>query len=208
MKVELPGVNTLVRIEVEDGLVLPSRVETVEGPDLVLAAPTYVGNVVPPELGDVFAVGWTGPRGVCGVPADFVEMTRAPMALWRVRVAGGIEVVQRRRFVRAPVNGPVSFATGESEYDSVRVGSMLDLSEGGVRVRLTRTAAQADDTVLVRMSLDGDVVSVTGTILRAENPERGFEEVIVTFDDDHPQASVIRRFVFAEQARQRRSGTA
>ncbi len=207
MELALPDVNTLVRIEVRDGLVLPSRVEEVDGRDLLLSAPRFIGNVVPPEPGDEFGIHWTGQRGLCAVPGEFVTALREPRPLWVVRVGGGVEVVQRRRYVREAVDGPVSFVAPEAEYDSVRVGSMLDLSEGGVRVRLTRNGGSSDDTVVVRMAIEGEVLSVAGTVLRVEPRSGGFEEVVVQFDEDHPHARATRRFVLDQQARRRRTGT-
>ncbi len=202
--IELPEVNTLVQVEVAEGLILPSRVESVDGLDLVLAAPRYVGNVEPPKTGDFLAVRWTGRRGLSALPARFATTRRTNVAAWVVQVVGDIEVVQRRRYVRAPVGAPVTLT--HPEYDSIRIGHMLDLSEGGLRVRLTRNPADLDEEVVVRLAVEDQVIDVPGTILRAESIGGGFEEVVVRFEDDHRQANAIRRFVFREQARMRRAG--
>ncbi len=206
MSIELPRVNDLVRVQLGDDVVLPSRVEDVSGMELVLAAPRYVGNVTPPSPGDPLAVHWTGRRGLSGLPAQFVAIERHAIAVWRVRVMGDLEVVQRRRYVRAPVGAPVTLA--QPEYDSIRIGHMLDLSEGGIRIRLTRNGNNINEQVVVRLALDDDVVDVEGTILRVDSLGGGFEEVVVQFDDEHRLATAIRRFVFREQARMRRTGEA
>ncbi len=203
MSIQLPEVNTLVRVQISDDLILPSRVESVEGRELVLAGPRYVGNVQPPELGDDMAVLWTGERGICGLPAKFVAVERRHMTMWRVLVVGTVEIVQRRRYVRAPVEAPVTLSA--PEVQSVRIGHMLDLGEGGLRVRMTRNGARPSEDVIVRLALDDTVVDVPGTILRVDPLGGGFEEAVVQFEEDHRQANAIRRFVFHEQARMRRT---
>ncbi len=204
MSFDLPEVNDLVRVQLDDELVLPSRVEDVRDGELVLAAPRYVGNVTPPSPGDALAVLWTVRRGVSGLPAEFVTGERAPVPVWRVRVVGTIEVVQRRRYVRAAVDQPVTLS--QAKFESIRIGHMLDLSEGGIRLRLTRSREDSHEQVVVRLALEDDVIDVPGTILRVDEIGRGFEEMVVQFEDDHRQATAIRRFVFREQARMRRSG--
>ncbi len=204
MSMELPKVNDLVRVELDDKLALPSRVENVDGLELVLAAPRYVGNVTPPSPGDPVTVHWTARGGLSGLPAQFVAANRTPMPVWRVRVRGEAEVVQRRRYVRMPVGAPVTLT--HLGHSSIRVGHILDLSEGGVRVRVSSDGSAVRDQVVVRLALDDEVVDIEGTILRAVAIGGGMDEVVITFEDDHRFATSIRRFVFRQQARLRRAG--
>nr|WP_231127407.1 PilZ domain-containing protein [Motilibacter aurantiacus] len=128
------------------------------------------------------------------------------MKLWRVRPAGSVELRQRRRYARVEVNGALSVVN--PEVDTIRVGWMLDLGEGGVRCRVAPGAFKADEPVECRLNVDGDVLVVHGTVLRAEKPVNGYEELVVTFPDDHPAADLVRKHVFAEQLRARRAATA
>lgn len=199
----LPDVNTLVRVVIDDdGLVLPSRVESVEGPELLVAAPSYVGDLSGPREGTELSVHWTSVRGVCSIPVQFVGAERAGIKLWRLRSAGSLEMIQRRRFARVETGGALSVVG--PDLQTVRVGWMLDLSEGGVRARMAPGNFGADDPVEVRINMDGEVVSVVGQVVRTLPPREGFEEVIVCFPEDHPAANAMRRYVFAEQARLRR----
>nr|WP_231134892.1 PilZ domain-containing protein [Motilibacter deserti] len=127
------------------------------------------------------------------------------MRIWRVRPAGSIELVQRRRYARVEFNGALSVVN--SEVDTVRVGWMLDLGEGGVRCRVAPGAFKPDEPVECRLSVDGDVVVVMGSVLRAEKPVNGYEELVITFPDDHPAADLVRKHVFAEQLRARRAAS-
>lgn len=199
----LPDINTLVRVALgDDAPVLPSRVESIEGPDLLIAAPSYVGDLSGPREGAELSVHWTSVRGVCSVPVSFVGAERSGIKVWRVRLTGSLEMVQRRRFARVETGGALSLVG--SDMETVRVGWMLDMSEGGVRARMAPGNFEADDPVEVRINMDGEVVSVVGLVVRTLPPVEGFEEVIVSFPEDHPAAGAMRRYVFAEQARLRR----
>ena len=205
----LPEVNELVRVSLnDDELVLPSRVEDSSDGDLLLAAAAYVGDVEGPREGSVVSIHWASKRGVCSVAALYLgqERTASGMRIWRVRPAGAVELVQRRRYARVEVNGALSVVN--PEVDTVRVGWMLDLGEGGVRCRVAPGAFKPDEPVECRLNVDGDVIVVHGTILRAEKPISGYEELVVTFPDDHPASDMVRKHVFAEQLRVRRAASA
>lgn len=203
MTTTMPTINTLIRVAVgEEGLLLPSRVEDVDGDDLLISAPSYVGDVNEPKLGEIIAIYWTHTRGVCSLPARFVAVERAPIKLWRLQAAGTMELVQRRRYTRVQAAGAVSLV--DNDVDVVRVGWMVDLGEGGVRCRLAPGSFSSDRPVECRLSLDGQVVVVPGAVLRSEPGPDGVEEVIVTFDEDNKACETVRKFVFAQQIIARR----
>lgn len=201
--VALPEVRTLLRIALgANSPVLPSRVESADGADLLLAAASYLGDLTGPVVGSIVSLHWTSARGVCSLPAEFVGVERRGSKLWRVRPVGSVQLSQRRRFARVTTGGPLSLVGRDME--TVRVGWLLDLSEGGLRCRIAPGAFAPSEPVEVRVSVDGDIVSLVGHIVRNQPPQGGFEEVIVTFPEDHPAAASMRRFVLQEQARLRR----
>lgn len=200
--VPMPEVNALVRIALgPDAPVLPSRVESIEGADLLLAAPSLLGDIDGPRPQAEVSLHWTAARGVCSLPVEFVGAERSRIKLWRVRLAGSVQLIQRRRFARVTTGGALSLVGG---MDTVRVGALLDLSEGGVRCRIAPGAFAAHEPVEVRISVDGQTMNLVGTVERTAPPVGGYEEVIVTFPEDHPAAATMRRFVLQEQARLRR----
>jgi len=208
----LPEVNTLVRIALGDELpVLPSRVEDVAGTEVLVAAARYVGDLRGPQPSDIVSLHWTSARGVCSVPAEFVAVERSGIKVWRLRVLGEVTLVQRRRFARVETGGALSVSGGsaqDADLNTVRMGWMLDLSEGGVRCRVAPGAFSVDEPVEVRINLGGEVIVAVGSVLRASPRDRGFEELIVTFPEDHSAADRVRRHVYAEQLRQRRAALA
>ena len=199
----LPDVNTLVRVAIgEDSLLLPSRVEEVDSEEILIAAPAYVGDLAVLAAGDVISIYWTHSRGVCSLPAEFVRAERDRIRLWRLRPAGALEVVQRRRYTRVQAAGAVSLV--DNGVDVVRVGWMIDLGEGGVRCRLAPGSFSADHPVECRLSLDGELVVVPGSVLRADPGVAGSEELIVTFDVDSSVCDKVRKFVSAQHRLARR----
>ncbi len=199
----LPEVNTLVRVAVgEESTLLPSRIEEVSDGEITVAAPAYVGDLEDPAVGDIISVYWTHSRGVCSLPAEFVSAERSHIKLWRLRPAGALEVVQRRRYTRVQAAGAVSLV--DSGVDVVRVGWMIDLGEGGIRCRLAPGSFAAEHPVECRLSLDGELVVVPGTVLRSEPSADGSEEVIVTFDVENAACNKVRKFVFSQQLLARR----
>lgn len=203
MTTTLPEINTLIRVAVGDeGLLLPSRIEDVGVEEILISAPSYVGDLQEPQPGEIIAVYWTHSRGVCSLPAQFVEVERAPIKLWRLKSAGTMELVQRRRYTRVQAAGAVSLV--DNDVDVVRVGWMVDLGEGGVRCRLAPGSFSSERPVECRLSLDGQVVIVPGMVLRSEPGPDGVEEVIVTFDEDHKACETVRKYVFAQQIIARR----
>jgi hypothetical protein len=208
---ELPlAVNTLVRLDLGGEMpLLASRVEDVDDRDLLLAAAPHIGVSASPTPGSTLTVLWTGPRGVCSLPVEFRGVEMSTVRLWRVRVAGSVGVLQRRQFARVATGGAVSVEAVDSEVDGpldAALGWMLNLSEGGVALRVTAGTLTVGTRVHVRLSLDRELTEVDGEILRVAPSKEGFEEVAVAFTADHRAADRIRRFVMEEQLRQRRAG--
>jgi hypothetical protein len=201
-------INTLVRLDFGgEQALLPSRVEDVDNRDVLLAAVSQIGVTQPPEPGATLIIQWTGPRGVCSVPAEFLGAETAAIRLWRVRVAGGIDVLQRRRFARVATGGAISLdvVTGDDEPRAL-MGWMLNLSEGGVALRATAGESAVGDRVRIRMSLERQRTELGGEVLRLVPSKPGYEEVVVAFDHDERCADLIRKFVMQQLVRQRRAG--
>jgi hypothetical protein len=203
--VERPVVGTPVAVKVAEGVFLPARVKSVTGDELVLEAPSVIGAVPRPELQDDLQLSWASTRGMQLVDARFLGAERQPEPVWRVALGAEAEVHQRRRYVRTPSEGAVCL-TSQGGPQSIRIGRLLDVSEGGVRCRVPSSDASAGDWFSVRLTVEGEPVEVSGTLLRAEDAFDGFDEVVVAFPEDHPLAGRIRRFVMSEQRRLRREG--
>ena len=201
---DMAPVGALVGIELPDGTMLPSQVQEADGGDLALTAPSLIGDVLLPRPGDQIAVQWASGRGLWVVPAQLVAIEQGP-AVWRVRIAGDADVQQRRRFARAPVDGTVSLIT-ESRPSKVRLGWLLDVSEGGLRCRFESDGDIAGDRVTVRFVVDDETVEIPGVLLRVDPAPQSMDVLVVEFQEEHKLAEKLRRFVMQEQLRRRREG--
>ena len=182
---------------------LPSRVDEIDRPEIVIAAPTgRFGELVMPPAGDQVLVHWPADRGVGELHGKIAATTRGRLPSWRVRGMGEPVVVQRRRFVRAPVTMPVTLV-GD---DGVDVLSTIDLSEGGTALLWPAGSPPPgpDQDLTLVLDLEDATAEVPGRVLRVAETGAGAHRVAVAFVDvAAPVADRIRRFVFAALTRER-----
>ncbi len=206
-----------------------SRVEDVDGAMIAIAAPRGTGDVEPPAVGEELRLRWAGPRGLLTLDVRLVDLGRDGVPLWWCEPAGGLQVHQRREFVRAPVPGGwrVSVAiTPVGSSASPVQGHLLDVSEGGLRVRVPAWPGAGGTPVLVHLVLppqaeedmDGGRAAgavaaheLSGTALRdtgVGDPRlpAGPVEVSVGLEQPVPCADDLRSLVFAWQRAERRAG--
>jgi hypothetical protein len=84
---------------------------------------------------------------------------------------------------------------------------VLDVSERSVRGRFDAIDVRAGDPAEVRFLLDDDVIEVTGTVLRViEHDTPKAVEVVIVYEPDESQATVVRRYVLRQQMLARARG--
>jgi PilZ domain len=199
MSSALPGINTRVEISVLGGETYSSRIEDEDGKRLTLAAPLNLLISDLPEVGREVTVRWTGPRGKFAAPAKIAEIRSGTVSTWVVEISGAPEVEQNRRFVRGGGGEPVSMQNGDTPGELV-FGRVVDVSERSVRGRFKSIDLKAGDTVLVKITLDDDVVAVSGSVLRVmPQPDNHGIDVVAVFEPDEAQATTIRRYVLRQQ---------
>jgi hypothetical protein len=201
---EMAPIGGQVAIEVDNDLMLPSRIVDADGRNLALAAPSLIGVATPP-VGAQLQIQWASGRGLWVVPGELIAIETEPLPTWRVRIAGEGEVKQRRRFARAPVDGTVSFFS-ETRPSNVRLGWLQDVSAGGLRCRVPAGGDMAGDRATVRFVVDGETLEITGMLLRCEPSAKGDDEAVIEFPEEHKLAEKLQRFVMQEQMRRRREG--
>ena len=220
MSLELPSINSLVRVVLADGEERPSRVEADDDGLLTVAAPWHAAALAP-DAGEPLSLRWPNVRGICEVTATLVSVDRErTLPLWRVQTQGDIHVIQRRRFVRADATVPVMLAPVAADLDTAQLANpvmatLTNLSEGGARCRveglapLTEAGLVADGEVELRLSLGAAIVRVVGIVIRV-TPEvpwtpRDAAEVVVAFEAPEHAADLIRQFVLHQQVLARRA---
>lgn len=200
----MPGVNHLVRVRVGDDVnAHRSRVEDVAPAALLIAAPSYAGDLLTTRVGMPLSVQWTGPRGVFEVDGELAEvLRRGAVTLWSVRVTSPVRVVQRRRYARARCEVPMTFQSCDPPAEEV-TGTGVDLSEGGLRARVPAGTLAETARVQARFVLDGQAVTVVGSVIKLV-PQPRAPEIVVIFEQPVDDDAVIRRWVLQQQILARR----
>ena len=202
MSPTLPELNALLLVTCpRDGGLHRTRVESLDAPDLLIAAPHGNADPALPYAGDALTLQWGNARGQCLLPVRFAGLEVSRVLVWRLRAAGEVELAQRRRYARSSAVGKVTLLAEGAEPV---VGAAVDISEGGVRCRLPAGRTVAAVGVEVRLDLDGGVdLALPGEVLRVYPGGDGFDEAIVVFLADDRQSDRIRRYVYARQRLER-----
>jgi hypothetical protein len=197
----VPGINALIELAVFGGEAYASRVEDLNGRRLTVAAPLNLLISDLPEIGRKVTLRWpAGPRGRYAAPATIAEIHQDRIATWDIDVTGPPEIEQNRRYVRGGGGEPMCLRRTLSPDDPAVDAWVVDVSERSVRGRFTDLKIKAGDPVTVRMTLDDEMVDVTGSVLRViDQPEEKVADVVVVYEPDEQQATVVRRYVLRLQ---------
>ena len=202
-----PEVNSLAFVDiVDEPVLLESRVEGITGNCLTLAAPTGAfGMPVLPSPGETVLVAWNTLRGYFERKGVVESSLRTPSPQMTLRPTGEVRRLQRRAHVRVPQLSPLDLVLANG---TLRV-SLLDVSESGVRCVVNRPSPLGMDTVAtVTLDLhDGGSVEVQCVAARMYALDDEHLEVGLSFVGlDERTANQIRKFVFAQQVRDRAMG--
>lgn len=202
-----PDINALAFVElVDDPTMLQSRVESVEGTAITLAAPVGAyGIPVVPSAGETVLIAWNTVRGHFERNGVVEHSVRIPHARLTVRPLGSARKTQRRAHVRVPQLSVVELVVGPVRLRA----TLLDVSESGLRCVVDRPSPLGMDTAagVTLELLDGSVLDLVCCPARMYAIDDEHLEVGLTFVDvDQRTANTIRRHVFAQQVRDRSMG--
>lgn len=175
--IALPNVNKSVGIYVVDWEIeLHSRIEETGTDSLTIAMPTDGRAEHPLPRGTVVYVDWISERGVVRVRGVVSEVVRIPIPALLIVVDSEPEIHQRRNYVRASANLPITAtpivdADGDAELRTVH-GTTFDMSGGGMRVRLQNLDVEVDAVLCFTITMPDDtVIEAVGRITRQPLPD-------------------------------------
>ncbi|HWH01163.1 MAG TPA: PilZ domain-containing protein [Pilimelia sp.] len=201
MTAALPTLHQAVEIEIMGGESYPSRVEDEDGPRLTLAAPLHllVGDV--PAAGTEVTLRWAGTRGRHRVSGKVVGTRNDVVTTWVVETMGPVTTEQSRHYVRGGGGEPAQLRHLADDRPAEPIaGTVVNLSERGVRLRFREIDPAVQEPVAVRLVLDDESVEVEGTVLRIiDAPAPQCRDVVVLFAASEHDATTIRRHVLRQQ---------
>lgn len=154
-----------------------------------------------PDYADRVLVSWAGPHGWMEMPAQFIGTVGERVPMWRLFPIG--EQLRRRAHARVTSAAPTHiFTTGEAAPATV-----LDISEGGMRVAVATSAAitLVDDLEAVIGIEDEGIVTTLCHPVRDGSLPGNLRMVAFEFVGlPERDAARVRRYVFRKQLRMAR----
>ena len=220
-----PGINDRVWVEIQlpesvggDEVRVPTRIEDADDGGLVVAAPSFRGDLHVVAPGLPVRLTWAGPRGQARQDFLLAEVVRRRVPAWELAPCSEVVVEQRRRYARVPARGaarlhpvpgdPLQHEDAAEEVEPSVGGLLVDLSEGGMAVSVpVGTWLQLGRLARATFELDGAPVDQAGQVVRSLpslDPER--VEVVVAFGEPVAAADRLRRYVMQTQIKQRARG--
>ena len=222
MTSRLPAINDPVtlRLTGEDAS-YAIRFRGLEDGQLIVRAPTIVRDDTALLAEALFELEWSSERGLLTVPVTYIGEYHDEGTLWQLEICGEITTSQRRRFVRSPLTVPGCLYVGAAEKAGVSDlrtatpldGTLLDLSEAGVRMVLPRgaphmPALSTGAKVHLQVTLSGEPLLLTGVVhsaLPAVPPGGDALCVVVILHDPGPVGTVLRKAVLRAQVDARKA---
>ena len=173
-----------------------------EGDELLIAAPEHKCVPAIPAPDTAALVGWGTPTAHLARPARVAGTSERKY--WRLTADGPINPIQRRNFVRVPVDVEVELTTRTGPVGA----TILDMSEAGLRCSTPSDARLAEDEAveLILPLPDGDL-EIRGTIMWVRDLRQDLDLIgIKLLGVTEQSADRLRKHIFAEQMAQRRKG--
>jgi PilZ domain len=197
---ELPPINSLVDLVLPDGENFPSRIEGIDGKTFTVGAPMGLA-AKPPKTGTALEVEWVGEDRRHAADMRLKSISGGTPPLWNLEVVSSVRTQSRRNYVRGGGGENADISRGEQKV----TGRVIDLSEGGVRMRVAEDLFEGGENVDVLLKLDGDRLSVRGTVLFVRRqPETASFDLIVTYETPEAVGRTIRGYVLKREMEARR----
>jgi hypothetical protein len=197
----LPAINGLIDVILLDGEVFHSRVEDIDGARFTVGAPYGIHAADIPKLGTAMEMAWIDGDRRHGVDVKLKALTKEQPPRWELQVIGSVHLQTRRNYVRGG---------GGETAEIVRVpenlvARVVDLSEGGVRLRIGQDLFERDDNIQFALDLEDQHVPLHGRVRFVRRmPEIESFDLIVTYTVPEGVSRLIRGYVLRRDMEARR----
>ena len=197
----MPPINGLIDVVLTTGDVYHSRIEDIAGTLLTVGAPYGIHSADVPSAGAGLEIAWVNGDRRYAIDMRLRSLTREQPPRWELEVVGSVRLQTRRNYVRGGGGEVIEIVKGAETFS----GTVVDLSEGGVRLRVKEDRFDRDDRVDLRLTLDGEPLPLRGTVrfVRRHQESASFD-VIITYDTTEAIGRAIRGYVLRREMEQRR----
>ncbi|MDN5330926.1 MAG: hypothetical protein PWP45_151 [Tepidanaerobacteraceae bacterium] len=199
-----------VEIEVErdrQKILLPTKVEDIEGDRFFLGMPFIEGKIFFLEYDEIIKIYYAKNNCFYYVKAKVVEKRYAPIPVIGVVLVGQPEKNQRRNYFRVQVMRRVRIRPFDT--DNWLKAFLIDLSASGALIYFGKQLEKGD-LIEIRLPLDSKEVDVRAKVVRIEKDQlrrvQPYNIGIQFVEINEQQRDDIIKFVLAEQRRLRRKG--
>ncbi|MEV6298992.1 PilZ domain-containing protein [Actinoplanes sp. NPDC051861] len=204
--IDLPEAGTPVFLALGEGANFRSRLEGVDGSTFLVAAPLETAGPAELKSGHEFRIFWAPPRTRIVLPVRLVEIADTTPFRWRLEPMSGPQISNRREFVRGGGGTAVRLTAAEEERSSEADGMLIDISEGGLRCRITQPMpVRIGDEMRAVVWLGNGEVELTGRVHTVRDDEDGVgQQIILIFHVEEVVARMIRQYIMNWEMAERR----
>jgi hypothetical protein len=196
-----PAINGLIDVVLTTGELYHSRIEDINGTLFTVGAPYGIHAADVPNPGAGLEIAWVDGDRRYAVDMRLRSLTREQPPRWELEMVGSIRLQTRRNYVRGGGGEEMEIAKGAETFS----GRVIDLSEGGVRLRVKEDRFERDDRVDLRLTLDGEPIPLRGIVrFVRRHPESASFDVIITYETTEAFGRAIRGYVLRREMEERR----
>lgn len=201
----LPEIGSQVFLAIGEGANFRSRLEAVGNGTFSVAAPLETAGPSALAPGHEFQIFWAPPRTRIVLPCRLVQITDNAPFQWRLEPVGTPQVSNRREFVRGGGGAAVHLTAAEDDRASEAEGRLVDISEGGLRCRITQPLpVRVGDEMRAVVWLGSGEVELTGRVHTVRDDGDGVQQLILLFRTQEAVAQMIRQYIIAWEIGERR----
>lgn len=204
----LPTIGSSLELSLGDGRRYRLVVEGRRDDGLVVAGARGAAYPDLISLDVPFTIGWLADRSWFVVPATRVRLADATLPRWQVDIASEPRAVNRRRFMRGGGGEPIRITdiNPAGGPDILITGTVVDLSEGGVRCQVPELRQGPGDTARMSISFDDRAVEMVGIVQDLREPRQGEGvDAVLVYGLPEGTAQLIRRYLFRRELEGRRA---
>jgi c-di-GMP-binding flagellar brake protein YcgR len=186
-----------------------TKVEEVqEDSTLTIGVPIVEGQFIPLREGTSLEVTFSDAWSAYSFNSVILNRFSEPIPTFIIKYPEKINKIQRRKFVRIPVVRPLKYKVYQEQEDGEeKIGSMKDLSGGGLRFQ-SREDLPLKTKLEIRTNMDAEDLEVPGLVIRCiKDEDTDLFNISIEFQDiSEKTRDQIVGYVFKIQREMRRKG--